>query len=292
MRMSYLGLLSAFLVVALASAGCNKKNTNTGNEPGPGGGPGPGGDPGPKPKGKRDSIPLSEFPYDPIKPDFKIDLAKFSSSIAANDPVAKDWVAANGKVVEVRGVMGTLSAGPKTRRETYLVKGEHGGGTIACESLFPPNWRKESPGRIVTVVGRLDVQDQGGINISLTDAHVMATSNVEGANPEVTAEQLGNEYTANAAGFDKKWKVPGKYYYVTGTLKRIDKIPLSGGASAIKFIVGAGKTDLYCHIQNERGVNEDPPKVGDKVTLLLECQGYDGTFKGISMAGVYVDKGQ
>jgi hypothetical protein len=278
MRRSISRVVAFALLGAGLAGGCGKKDSGGDSPPGPG------------PKGKRDRIPLSEFPYDPTKPEIKIDLAKFSSFVPAKDPAAAEWATKNGKVAEVRGVMGHLSAGLKSRRETYLMKAEFGGGTIACESLFPPDWRKESPGRPVTVVGLLDVQQDkdGGANIRLKDAHVMATSGEK--NQEVAAEQLGKEYAANAAEFHKKWKVPDRYYYVTGTLKKVDKIPLSGGAFANKFTVAGGPVDLYCHIQNERGVNEDPPKAGDNVTLLLECQGYDGGSRAIWMSGVYVDK--
>lgn len=286
-------LLTFTAVIALA-AGCGKKESTSGG----GGGPAPGPDehsqgPGPLPKRdpKTGGIPLNQFPYDPTKPEVKIDLAKFKSFFPAKDPAAAEWKAKAGKLAEVRGVMGHLSAGLKSRRETYLVKDEFTGNSIACESLFPPDWTKVAPGKSVTVVGLLDAEQRkgGDLSVRLKDAHVMAHGNTVTV-PEVTAEQLGKEYAANSSAFDKKWKVTGRYYYVTGTLQRIDALPLSGGGVANKFRVGAGKTTLYCHIQNERGVKADPPKPGDKVRLLVECQGYDGGFQGISMSGVYVGK--
>jgi hypothetical protein len=286
-RLLFLIVAFALLGTGLASIGCKKKDS-----PAPDDSPGPGGGPGPKPKGKRDSIPLSEFPYDPQKPEVKIDLAKFSSFALAKDPAAAEWLKKKGKLAEVYGVMGYILGNVETRRESVVVRDQFGKNAIECELLFPPDWRKVSPGRIVTMVGILDVQQNksGDVLIKLKDAHPMAMSNVPGANPEVSAEQLGKDYSANAAAFDKKWKVSDKYYYVTGTLKRIDKYPLPNGRVVNKYILAAGPVELVCGIYNERGVAADPPKTGDKITMLLECQGYDSGFKGISMSGVYVDK--
>jgi hypothetical protein len=289
-RFIVLGILFAFFGIALVSVGCKKKGTSsTGGDSTPGpdsGGPGP----IPKRNPKTGGIPLSQFPYDPTKPEIKIDLAKFTSSLGTNDPMIVDWLKKSGKLAEVYGVMGNLSVSLKTRRETYLVKGEFDGGAISCESLFPPDWRKEAPGRTVTVVGILEVTQpkSGGADIYLKDAHVMAQSGQPVA--EVSAEKLGQDYAANAVEFEKKWKVKDRYYYVVGNLKRFDKIALSGSGVANKFILAGGKVDLYCNIQNQRGVEADPPKVGDTVTVLVEYYGYDGGFKAIAMSGVYVDK--
>lgn len=275
--------------------GCGKKappasgDTTPPPAAGPGAPPGPGAKPGPRPG----SIPLASIPYDVNKPDLKIDLTKFQSTISPKEPSFAEWSAKSGKVAEVEGVMGYLSADLKTGHETFLLKPAVGtGGGLACALLAPPDWRSAGPGRSVKVVGVLDAQKQlgGGLYVRLKDAIIMAVSGDK--NPEVTAEQIGKDFRpANPAEFDKKWKASDKYYYVTGTLKRVDKIPLKGGRGpANKFAVGAGAVDLYCHIQNERGVDADPPKPGDKVTLLLACQGYEPTYRAVSMAGVYVGK--
>jgi hypothetical protein len=108
--------------------------------------------------------------------------------------------------------------------------------------------------------------------------------------PELTAEQIGKEYAAAPAAFDKKWKAEDKFYYVTGTLTMAEVHPLTGGGVAHKLRVAAGPVDLYCHLLNGRGVEADPPKPGDKVTLLVECQGYSQGFEAITMTGVYAGK--
>jgi hypothetical protein len=281
-----IALVVALPLLALAG-GCGKKESGDDPPPGPAGPAG-----APKPKGMLGGIPLDQFPYDPTRPELKIDLAAVSSFVPAKDPTAAEWAAKGGKVAEVRGVMGRLSEDLKSRRETYLVKSEVGKNAIACESLFPPDWRKVSPGRSVTVVGVLDVTQgkDGGANLRLKDAHVTAVSDEK--NQEVSAEQLGKEFSAGASEFHKKWRVRDRYYYVTGVLKKVDKIPRAGGGVAYKFRLAGGPTDLYCQLQNERGVDEGQPKVGDTVTLLLECEGYDGGSRMVWMGGVYVDKGQ
>ncbi len=277
------------LTITLVGIGCSAKSepTTTG-EPTPEPNPNPN-RPEPKPKG---GIPLSKFPYDPTKPEHKISLAKFKSPIPASDPTAKDWLAKNGKVGEVHGIMGYLFAAPRTRHEAYNVRSETESGSIACESLFPPDWRAASPGRVVTVVGVIEALKQGdGVQVRLKDAHVMAIAPGR-KNMEATAEELGELYTLDRAAFDRKWKAADRYTYVTGTLKRIDKVPNRNGELSNKFILAAGSVELYCHIQNERGVKANPPKAGDKVTVLVNCSGYDSNVKGIAMNGVYVDRGE
>ena len=59
-------------------------------------------------------------------------------------------------------------------------------------------------------------------------------------------------------------KVEDKYYYVIGTLKSVEKLPLPGGRVANKFRVAAGPVDLHCNILNERGVDANPPNAGTR----------------------------
>src|SRR5262249_54990205 len=102
--------------------------------------------------------------------------------------------------------------------------------------------------------------------------------------------EIATEYAADQAAFDKKWKVSGRFYYVTGTLKRIDKNQIGKSGHAYRFVLAAGSTELHCWLDNETTVDADPPAAGDKVTLLLECRGYENEVKGIAMNGVYVGK--
>jgi len=294
-KLIFFGVL-CFVGATLAGIGCGKKPEPTAaddssEEEQEASTPEP--KPKPKPKSKL-GIPLSKFPYDPTKPEHKISLTKFKSPIPASDPAAKDWLAKHEKVGEVHGIMGYLFAAPRTRHEAYNIRSETESSFIACESLFPPDWRAASPGRRVTVVGVIEAikQGDGAVQVRLKDAHVMATDN-RTKNEEVTAEELGEQYgLGDAAAFDRKWKAADRYTYVTGTLKWLGKVPNRSGELSNKFVLAAGPVELYCHIHNDRGVNANPPKAGDKVTVLVNCSGYDASVKGISMSGVYVDKGK
>ena len=188
--------------------------------------------------------------------------------------------------------MVAMSANQNTGREILRLEAQPGSGrAIGCELQVLPDWRQACPGRKTKVVGLLDVQDHGprGTDIRLKDAIVMDVSG--NRLPEVAAEVIGKAYAAKPAEFDKKWKVEDKYYYVIGTLKTVEKLPLPGGRFANKFRVAAGPVDLHCNILNEHGVDADPPGAGDKVTLLLECLGYASSFEAIGMTGVYAGKG-
>jgi hypothetical protein len=284
-------ILLAAALVLLAGVGCKKKEsppTDGSAAPGEDRKPGPG--PGPKPQGPRDSIPLSEFPYDPIKPEVTIDLKTFSPTVPAKDPAAQEWLAKNGKSAEVRGVLGPLSGPAKSGREVYVMRDEFGEATITCESLFPPNWKKVSPGSVITVVGRIEAQTKGDrVEIRLTDAHQMAMPTP--ANDKTTADQIAQEYAADPKGFAAKWQSLERYDYVTGTLDLIEKTPSSGpDGGAYKFALRAGNTKLALRVQNPRGVEADPPKPGEQVTVLAHLDGHDGKDAVITGSGVYVGK--
>src|SRR5579871_1292720 len=84
--------------------GCKKKSTPTidSSSDGPNASiPGPMARFQPKAKSKTGGIPLDQFPYDPTKPEIKIELNAFSSVLPAGSPVAKEWEAKRGKVAEV-----------------------------------------------------------------------------------------------------------------------------------------------------------------------------------------------
>jgi hypothetical protein len=295
----HLSLALAFTVlVTLATIGCDKKEkaqtseSSTTTDSLSSTTPVPGSKVGSatRKKSKTGGIPLDQIPYDPIKPEIKIDLAKFTSNLPANSPAIKEWETKKGKLAEVYGIMGQISANPKTKNEVLLVRDQFGTATISCEALFPPDWQKTYPGIIITVVGLVDIEKRkDGISIRLDKALVMATSNTTIS--QVTAEQLAIEYSANATEFDKKWNVSGKYYYVTGTLSRMDKVSGSDGMIN-RFLINNGAIELNCMILNEHGIEDDPPAIGSKVKLLLQCRGFDAKAKAISMTGVYVGKGQ
>jgi hypothetical protein len=294
----------ALVLASFAGLGCgNKKANDTGQSnvgsptPGPSAGPGTTTGPGNMPGSSAGSkgtpgggSPPNPIPYDPNKPDFKIDLTKFSSFIIQEtDSTASEWPARHGKVAVVEGRMGHLFADLTTLRERFHISNPSETGVLSCELLNPPDWRQMSPGRFVKITGIVNVRKEGRIiSIDLKDVVVLEVSGAP--TPELDPEQLGKDYASRPSEFDKKWKAVSKYYYMTATIKRIEKIQLSHGV-AYKFIIGAGKVDLYCSIQNERGVNADPPQPGSKVTLLVDCQGYDSAYeKAIIMSGVYVGK--
>jgi len=280
----FLGVVVAFSAAVLASAGCDKKDSPTTGNPAPAPTLEP--DTGPKPGG-----PPENVSYDPQMPEIKIDLARFSSALTANDPAVKEWVSKNGKVAEVAGIMGSFSVNQKTGRETFRLKAETDSGhAIGCELMALPDWQQVGPERRLKVVGVLDVKDHGqrGIDIRLNHATITAVSGNKTI-PELKAVQIGKEYAADPVAFEKKWKVEDKFYYVTGTLKEVES-SFSDGVVVNKFRVAAGPTDLYCHVLNGRGVEVEPPVVGDRVILLLECQGYTPGFAAIAMTGVYAGK--
>ncbi len=290
-RSIFLGVAFALFGTALANIGCGKKETPaTGDSP-----LAPAPNPGPELEPKPSVIPPDQITYDPLMPEIKIDLAKFSSALLANDPSVKEWVSKNGKVAEVVGIMGSFSVNQKTGRETFILKSETGDASRAmgCELQALPDWRQVSPGRRLKVVGILDVKDYGprGIDIRLNHATIVTVSG-DKLTPDLAAKQIGEEYAASPSAFGKKWKVEDKFYLVTGTLKEVEQITLSGGEVANKFRIAAGPVDLYCNILNGRGVNADPPKTGDKVTLLLECFGYSPGYEAIAMTGAYAGKGR
>jgi hypothetical protein len=277
-----------FLGIALMSVGCAMKDSPTS------GSSTPTPDPDPKPGG--DQGPAKPIAYDPTKPDIKIELAKFSSALVAKDPATKEWTAKNGKIAEVEGIMGSITSNDKTGREVFRLRAENGdvSRAIRCELMALTNWQLAGPGRKVTVVGVLDVKDHGprGTDISLNDAIIVSIAGHTHETEEIAAEQIGKDYAADPKGFDKKWKAEDKYFYVTGTLKRIEATPLTNSPLvANAFVIAAGPTDLRCQIQNGRGVEANPPKPGEKVTMLVECLGYAAGFEAISMDGVYAGKG-
>jgi hypothetical protein len=283
--------ITAF-AAALACAGCGKETVPTSDNPPPRPYEQPVEPPQPKPKLVLDFTEKGDRVVDPTNPDLKIDLSRFASALAADDPAVKDWKAKNGKTAEVEGIMGSIFVNTNNGHENFFLKAENGPRerAIGCDLQIAPDWRMVSPGRKVKVVGFLDVQDHGqrGIDIRLADAVIVVVSGNKLL--EVSAQQLGKEFAADSAGFEKKWTVEDRFYYVTGVLKRVDKVPLSKTSFSHKFVVAAGPVDLYCHVQNERGVIANPPEEGEKVVLLMECLGYSAGFKAIAMAGVYVGK--
>ena len=48
--------------------------------------------------------------------------------------------------------------------------------------------------------------------------------------------------------------------------------------------------DMSCTINNARGFLADPPKVGDRLRLIVRCGGYDPDFKRVSFLGIYVSR--
>jgi len=279
-RSVFLGAVVVFSG-AVASVGCGKQEAPAAGAPAP----------APETTPKPGAAAPEQVSYDPSKPEIKIDWATFSSALPPNDPFVPDWKSKNGKVAEVSGVMGSVSANPQTGREAFMLRADTGKGAIGCELMALPDWRQAGPGRRLKVVGVLDVKDHGqrGIDIRLNHATIVSVSG-EKTIPEFTAEQIGKEYAADRAGFDKKWKAEDKFYYVTGTLTMAEEYPLTGGGVAHKMRVSAGPVDLYCHLLNGRGVEADRPKPGDKVVLLVECQGYSQGFEAVSMNGLYAGK--
>jgi hypothetical protein len=290
-RFIFTSAVFAFATIALACASCGKETVPTSDNPPP---TKEDEQPAPKPKAHFDFTEPVPAPrvVDPANPDLKIDLARFSSALPANDPAVKDWMAKNGKTAEVVGVMGSIFVNSNTGHENFFLKAENGPRerAIGCDLQVAPDWRIVSPGRNVKVVGFLDVKDHGsrGIDIRLVDAVIVAVWGNKLL--EVSAQQLGKEFAADNAAFEKKWTVEDRFYYVTGVLKRVDTIPLSKTTYSYKYVIAAGAVDLYCHVQNERGVIANPPEEGEKVTLLMECLGYSPGFRAVAMAGVYVGK--
>lgn len=279
----------ACLGTGLAGMGCagNGPATTASSAAGPDprSAPKPGEDPG--------TAPARRATYDPGRPDINIDLSRFSSALAANDPRLPEWAAKKGLVARVNGIMGSAHTNPRNGYERFTVRAETGGPAcaIVCELMALPDWRQVSPGRRVAVVGVLTLQDYGsrGIDICLTDATVVAASGDKP--PEWQAEQIGKEYAANPGEFAKKWVAEGRHFYVTGRLKSAERTPLAGSPLfANRFVIAAGPAQLHCHIRNGRGVDADPPSPGDKVTVLAECSAADSG--AVTLNGFYAGKGR
>src|SRR5262245_26835490 len=109
-RFTSLGVAVSVLGVCLASAGC------AATDPAPTGNSSPAPDPqrASKPKDEPDSSAPRSITYDPARPDIKIDLAWFSSALAANDPRVPEWRAKKGLIAQVQGIMGGFHTNPKT----------------------------------------------------------------------------------------------------------------------------------------------------------------------------------